>query len=187
MIINPYFGDLIRVQTVQWEFNYGLTPPESKQWAAAASLIGAAVSAAADKTEVIWLSGLVGPDDMESLTEMAEVHDPIHFPGVVMGWATKEEAIRALSMMENEGKQQTSKIVVKVEGATSLHFACCRYLVHRLHGKLVQHTPATESANFHQFEIKAEAFSGPPTIKEWKEFLAAEEARKAAEKEKTAE
>jgi len=86
MIVNPYWGDLVKAQAIGWEFNPEKGPKESgldltfgaaslatglvgigggknMEWAGAAGLVGAAVSAAAAEGQSFFLSGHLGDDD----------------------------------------------------------------------------------------------------------------------------
>lgn len=78
--VNPYWGDLVKAQLVQWEFNQGGKEPSGKEWLGAAGLITSALATAAGEEKEVWLSGHVGADDFESLKGMAE-SGPILFPG----------------------------------------------------------------------------------------------------------
>ena len=112
----------------------------------------------------MWLSGYIGDEDLNSLKELGTAQGAIHFPGLVSGWATREEAHAALNLLTNEGKQSTHKTIIKVSGAKHLKFLTCRLVAHRVNGKVDKHS---ETDGIQEFEVTAAAWSGAATIKEW--------------------
>lgn len=99
----PMFGDLVKAQLMKFEFNSECGGETTL--AAAAGLIGAHVSAGATASKETWFSGLVGGDDFDELTEMATRKDEILFPGMMTGWASKEQALEHLGSLTGDGKR----------------------------------------------------------------------------------
>jgi len=99
----PFFGDLVKAQLMKFEFNSECGGETTL--AAAAGLIAAHVSAGATASKEAWFSGLVGGDDFDELTEMATRKDEILFPGMMTGWADKEQALAHLGSLTGDGKR----------------------------------------------------------------------------------
>merc|ERR1712072_475363 len=125
---NPYFGDLVKMQVIRWEFEYvevtgmlgvplkipqvplpavpGIPNdqfggPIEANLAGAAGMIGASIDASEGDAKEIWWSGYHGDDDMEALKEIAAAKGGIFFPGWVCAWASKDEAKTALGTPED--------------------------------------------------------------------------------------
>jgi hypothetical protein len=64
---HPYFGDIIRAQTVGWEFTPEGEDENKWAFAGAGALMAAAVEGGAKESKEVWFSGLVGEDDFLSL------------------------------------------------------------------------------------------------------------------------
>ena len=201
MIVNPYWGDLVKAQVVGWEFNPEKGPKDSgfdltfgaanlatglvgvgggknMEWAGAAGLVGAAVSAGSTDGQSFFLSGHLGNDDFESLKALsAEAGDKkIHFPFLTYGWATKDEALQALALASTQGKQTYHKIVIEVTGAKALKFVDCRFVAHRLNGAI---TAGAAAEGINHYTLAATALP-EKTHADWLKEVAAAAASKAA-------
>ena len=90
---------------------------------------GVELAEASGEAKKVFFSGFAGEDDFESLKGMAEAKSDILFPGVIAGWATKEEAVAALVGQGEQGSGLT-KVLYEAETKVvpSVH---CRLFVHR--------------------------------------------------------
>lgn len=78
--VNPYWGDLVKAQVVEWEFNHGGKEPKGKEWLGAAGLIASALSSATKESKEVWFSGHLGEEDFASLQGMKDG------PILMIGW-----------------------------------------------------------------------------------------------------
>jgi len=62
MIVNPYWGDLIKAEAIAWEFNPE-KGPKNTDFTEAAGLVGTAVCKASTEGHNVWFSGYVGTED----------------------------------------------------------------------------------------------------------------------------
>lgn len=108
---HPYFGDVIKAQTVGWEFTPEGDDENKWAFAGAGALMAAAVEGGAKESKEAWFSGLVGEDDFLSLKEMAESKSDILFPGVIAGWDKKEDAIAHLATLGQNAKAPVQKVI----------------------------------------------------------------------------
>ena len=99
MIVNSYFGELVKADALFWEFNHKKGDVKKQAYTGACGLVGTAVNKAAADGQTVWLSGHIGEEDWLSLDGLAgEKGDKkIHFPFLTFGWATKDEATAALA------------------------------------------------------------------------------------------
>jgi hypothetical protein len=181
MIVNPYFGELVKAEAINWEFN-PTKGPKKPEFTAAAGLVGTGVAAGGADGQAIWLSGHLGDEDFQSLSAMGksekDEEKAIHFPFLTFGWATKDEALQALALDEAKGKQKYHKVVFEVTGAKAMKFLDCRQVAHRLNGKISGAEEGKEGVNTYKVEAAAlEAQS----IEDWEKAVkAAAEAAAAA-------
>jgi len=106
-----YFGDVLKAQTVGWEFTPEGDDENKWAFAGASALIAAAVEKSAHESKEAWFSGLVGEDDFLSLKEMAEGKSDILFPGVIAGWSSKEDALSHLATLGQNAKAPVKKVL----------------------------------------------------------------------------
>lgn len=184
MIVSPYWGDLVKKEALAWEFNpsNGEVPDIFGGMMGAmgklnflageadnkgvAAMVGAAVAKAqVDSAAAIWFSGFVGEDDFASLGDIvAAENKDIHFPFLIMGWATKEEALEALKLEDpSNGKQKTKKVLFEVSGAKALNWVGCRHVCHRLTGTLAAE-PVEDEVNMYKVTGK---YPTESTTEDW--------------------
>jgi hypothetical protein len=180
---HPFFGDVVKAQLINWEFNYESDKPSELQFLAAVGLMDAGVelAEAAGTATKVFFSGFAGEDDFASLTGMAEAKSDILFPGVIAGWATKEEAVAALVGQGEQGSDLT-KVIYEAETkvVSSVH---CRLFVHRYSATLeklelvdgIQVITLKEleaplksklSASIKEWKAKAEELKNAPAVAE---------------------
>jgi len=185
MIVNPYFGELMKAEALKWEFNPA-KGPKTVEYTGACGLVGTAVSKAAADGQSVWLSGHVGDEDWLSLDGLAgEKGDKkIHFPFLTIGWASKDEALQALALDNANGKQKYHKVLFEVSGAKALKFVDCRLVCHRLNGTV---TKEETTDNINTFKLAAVPLTDDKTVEEWeKHRKEQEEAKKKAAAEAAA-
>ena len=133
-IVNPYWGDLVKGNIISWEF----TPKKhtDSTWNAAAGYISSFIATSARTDQEAFFSGYLGDDDLASLKGIAK-DGPILFPGWIQGWKTKEEAAAYIANINVEdNKAHLNKVIFHVSNASTLGFASCRLVAHRLQGKV---------------------------------------------------
>jgi hypothetical protein len=171
---HPFFGDVVKAQLINWEFNFESNKPSEKQFLAAVGLMDAGVelAEASGEAKKVFFSGFAGEDDFESLKGMAEAKSDILFPGVIAGWATKEEAVAALAGQGEQGSGLT-KVIYEAETkvVSSVH---CRLFVHRYSATLekLELVDGIQVISLKELEspLKSKLSS---SIKEWKAKLEA--------------
>lgn len=173
MVVNPYFGDLVKGEVIAWEFNHGKSEPKSKDWAPVASLVGAAVNSGEAEEKEVFFSGYLGEEDHASLLGIAEIKGPILFPGVTSGWASEKEALDAIG--EYNGKQNAKKVVYKTKTKV-LSAVVCRHFASRFAAQVEK---LEEKDGVVHVEL-ADKTPEAQTIEEWKAAVA-EAAKKAVE------
>jgi hypothetical protein len=106
-VVNPYFGDLVRNDTVFFEFaavkqgGFGLSSLSVLNplalikkgagpgaFAAAAGLYSVSVAFAESAEKEVFFAGFAGAEDLESLKEVAAAKGKLLFPGVLAGWSS---------------------------------------------------------------------------------------------------
>jgi hypothetical protein len=167
---HPFFGDIVKAQLIKWEFNYESDKPTEKQFLAAVGLMDAGVelAEASGESKDVFFSGFAGADDFESLKGMAEAKSDILFPGVIAGWATKDEAIAALVGQGEQGSDLTKVIyVAKTKVVSSVH---CRLFVHRYSATIekIELEKDIQVITLKELETPLKAKLST-SIKEWKE------------------
>ena len=165
-VTKPYFGDLVKYALVNWEFNYAGKKPDNTDFAGAAGLIGAGIEAAELAEKETFFGGWAGEEDFASLSGIADAKGDILFPGVIAGWATKEEAVKAIG--EYNGKQAAKKVLYKVNTKVA-SAVVCRFFVNRLSATI---DSKTEEDGVTIFELKPKEVVAS-TIAEWQEKLKA--------------
>lgn len=154
MTVNPYFGELVKTDTIHFEFaavkkggfsfptldavnplallKKGATPGA---FAAAAGLVSSCVNICETEEKEVYFAGFAGEQDFEGLKEIAEKKDKIMFPGVIMGWDSEEKALKSIEGFEGKSKQTLKKILYKVK--TKVFSAVvCRQFVTRLRARI---------------------------------------------------
>lgn len=90
MALNPFFGDLVKSQTLFWEF--GGNHDDETAWAGAATLTGALVAAGekAGEDGEFWGASWLTEDDKAELDEAFADKDnkALVFPGVCFGYSS---------------------------------------------------------------------------------------------------
>ena len=130
MTVHPYFGDLVKRDTISAEFN---AKPKYSDFKDAAVITGLAVNVAEGEEKDIHFAGYLGDEDIQSLKAIPE-NGPIMFPGIVAGWATEEEAAKTLAG-DFHGKNTCHK--VHFHGKTKVVSAVvCRVFVYRFMAKV---------------------------------------------------
>ena len=170
-IVNPYWGDLVKGNIISWEF----TPKKhtDSTWNAAAGYISSFIATSARTDQEAFFSGYLGDDDLASLKGIAK-DGPILFPGWIQGWKTKEEAAAYIANINVENnKAHLNKVIFHVSNASTLGFASCRLVAHRLQGK-VQENKDEDGTTL--FTVTGEPHNDQ-TIADW---VAAEAAKKTA-------
>lgn len=133
---------------------------------------GVELAEAAGESKKVFFSGFAGEDDFESLKAMAEGKSEILFPGVIAGWATKEEALAAV---EGQGTQGDNLTKVLYEAETKLVSSVhCRLFVHRYSAKVdkLELVDGVQCFTLAELETPLKAKLAT-SIKEWKEKLEA--------------
>lgn len=131
-IVNPYWGDLVKGHIVHWEFFQKKASDHT--WSAAAGFISSFIATSARTDQEAWFSGFVGDDDLASLKGIAK-DGPILFPGWIQGWKTKEEAVAYIGALDrSNSKSNLNGVIFHVTNASTLAFASCRLVAHRLEG-----------------------------------------------------
>lgn len=80
-------------------------------FAGATSVMDAAVEKAGTDAKEVFFSGMVGELDFEALQETAKAKGDVLFPGVMMGWATKEEAMEHLGSLGHNASGSAKKVI----------------------------------------------------------------------------
>lgn len=183
----PYFGDMMRRNLIEHEFNHA-DKPENKDFEDACGMMDAAAESGSAKKEV-FIAGCHGEEDMASITQMIADKADIMFPGCVAAWTTEENAKKALEGAGEHSGQKCTKVIYKVE-ATVLEAVHCRAFAHRLSAKI---DSSVNDADTGTEVITLTAYEGDEalkakmgkTIPDWNK--AVEEAAKAAEAAAAAE
>lgn len=161
-ITNEAFFDLLRAHALSSEFNV--------EKFNAGGLTGACalLSALSDKAETdkkdYWLSGWVTQEYLDSLNDAVEGNTHIHFPWLVAGWKTKEEALADLHFPVPQKKENYVQVAFNVSQAKAFEFAKIRVVSHRLRGKV---TKEDKSDDTFVFKLTAEDLE-PLTVAAWK-------------------
>jgi ribosomal protein L12E/L44/L45/RPP1/RPP2 len=169
-IVSPYVGDMIKAEAINWEFN-----PESAKvsdFTAIAGLISNAAAQSAGEPAEVWLSGLVGEEDMLSLKDISEGESPskkIHFPFVTVGWKSKDEALQDLALLTPQ-KGTYHKVLFECTGAKAMEFVGCRMVCSRLNGTIDAAVEMVDDVN--TFKIAATPLE-EKNIEKWKADVAA--------------
>jgi len=203
MTVNPYFGELVKTDTIHFEFaavkkggfsfptldvinpmallKKGATPGA---FAGAAGLVSSCVNLCEAEEKEVFFAGFAGEQDFETLKEIAEKKDKIMFPGVMAGWDSEEKALKSIEGFEGKSNQKLTKILYKVK--TKVFSAVvCRQFVTRLRATIQTQNEKDGVTYFLLEEQKGEA----KTVEQWiKERDAppapAEEPKKEGEAEK---
>ena len=163
-IVNPYFGDLVKANLIAWEFNYKGSEPK-KDFTGAAGLLSCAVNSAERAEKEIWVSGLVGELDLESLKGIAEAKGAIMFPGPLAGWESEDAAIKHIAGAESKGSQACFKAIYKVKTKV-VSAVVCRHFVGRLHAAIDSHE---EKDGVHHFVLTDKSAEETVTVAKWLE------------------
>jgi len=145
-ITNESFFDLLRSHALRSEFNVDKFTPSGLTGACAL------LSALADKAETAekdyWLSGWVTQEYLDSLNDAVAGGSHIHFPWLVAGWNTKEQALADLHFPEPQKKENYVQVAFNVTKAKAFDFAKIRVISHRLRGKVTAGEKSDETFVF---------------------------------------
>jgi len=130
MTVHPYFGDLVKRDTISAEFN---AKPKHSDWTEVSVITGLAVNEGEGEEKEIWFAGYLGAEDVEAIKGIPE-NGPIMFPGIVAAWGSEAEATKVFAdalHAKNEVKKVCFTVKTKVVSAV-----VCRLFVYRLMAKL---------------------------------------------------
>jgi hypothetical protein len=174
--VHPYVGDLVRSQVVAWE----LGGKSGEEWKEASTIMSAAVEAG-EKAEVdVYMAAWLGPEDIEDFNDVNTNKETraLVFPGVVLGYATDEDALSKQKGKE-EKKQKLERYLFHVK--TNALKACGDkiHAVHRLFAKIAS-AEKPEGKDYTLVELTLFADHATKTMEEFKtKCAAAVEAAKA--------
>ena len=77
----------------------------------------------------MWFAGLVGQSDFDDLIDKAECKGEILFPGVLMGWNTKEKALSYLGTQGLYAKISSKKVIYHAK--TKVVSVACQLATYR--------------------------------------------------------
>lgn len=175
--VHPYVNDLVRSQVVAWE----LGGKKGEEWKEFSTIISAAVEAG-EKAEVdVYMPAWLGPEDIEDFKDVDTNKETkaLVFPGVVLGYATEEDAVKRQKGKE-EKKQKLERYLFHVKTNA---LKCCGdkiHAVHRLFAKITSVTAPAEGKDYTLVELTLFADHATKTMAEFKDkCAAAAEAAKA--------
>lgn len=130
----PYFGDMMRRNMIEWEFNFE-DKPDNLDFENANGMMAAAAESGSAKKEVFF-AGCHGELDYESIKAMVadKENSAMMFPGACAAWTSEENAKKSLEGAGDRGSG-CQRVIYKVE-ATVLEAAHCRAFAHRLSAKI---------------------------------------------------
>lgn len=166
-VTQPLFGDILRAHALTASFNPDKFKPNG--YTGAAALVSALAAKNETEEKEYWLSGYVTEEYLASLNDIVTDKSSIHFPFLVAGWATEQEAKDSLQFYKPEKVDNYQRVLFKVSKAKAFTFASVRVVSHRLHGNV---TAAEKQDDINVFNIES-ADLAAQTVKAW------EEARKA--------
>jgi len=131
----PYFGDMMRRNMIEWEFNFD-DKPDNLDFECANGMMAAAAESGAAKKEVFF-AGCHGELDYESIKAMVadKENSQMMFPGACAAWTSQENAQKSLENAGDKSGQACQRVIYKVE-ATCLEAAHCRAFAHRFSAKI---------------------------------------------------
>lgn len=145
-IVNGYWGDLVKGHIIHWEFNQKKASDHT--WSSAAGFISSFIATSARTDQEAWFSGFLGDDDLASLKGIAK-DGPILFPGWIQGWKTKEEAVAYIATLDkSNAKSNLNGVIFHVANASTLGFASCRLVAHRLEGTVASNAADGDNTLF---------------------------------------